>query len=261
MEYLIDKEIKSGIYKITNIINNKYYIGSAYNLYKRFKEHKSALKNNRHHNTQLTRFINKYGLDKLKFELLEACDVLELEFKEQYYISTTKLIFNETLNVNSCNRGKQLSEEHKQNISKSIKNKNITRSDETKSKISIANKGRVGKYERTDEQKQILKDKVVNNLERNKKISDALKGRKVNWIQHSDKTKKKIGEKNKLNNCKQILQLDIENQLIKEWNSISEASTYYSYISNLASIRSSISCCLTGKTKTALKFKWKYKNE
>jgi hypothetical protein len=40
----------SGIYKI--IINSKVYIGSSKNCYKRFKDHLSALKNNRHCNVK-----------------------------------------------------------------------------------------------------------------------------------------------------------------------------------------------------------------
>lgn len=259
MEYKINKIIKSGIYKITNKINKKYYIGSAYDLYKRFKEHKSALENNRHHNKQLTRFVNKYNINNLNFELLEECSILELECKEQYYISNSKNLFNETLDVKSPNRGKKLSKKHKLNISNSIKLKNIKRSEETKQKISKANKGKTGKYERTNEQKCILKNKILNNLERNQKISKALKGRKVNWINHTEETKQKIGEKNKYNNCKPVLQLDKQNNIIKEWYSISEASRYYSYYSNFESVRSSISDCLRGKTKTSLKFKWKYK--
>lgn len=182
MKYYIDECIQSGIYKITNEINKKYYVGSACDLYKRYKDHRSALENNRHHNKQLTRFVNKYGLDKLKFCLLEECKPEELELKEQYYITDGKNLFNETIDVKSCNRGKKLSEEHKQRISKSIKAKRIKRSDETKAKISEANKGKVGKYERTDETKQIVADKLKNNSERGKKISEALKGRKINWI-------------------------------------------------------------------------------
>jgi hypothetical protein len=95
--------------------------------------------------------------------------------------------------------------------------------------------------------------------ESKRKISEGLKGRKVDWVKHTDITKQKIGEKNKYNNCKPILQIDQNNNIIKEWYSISEASQYYSYISNIKSIRSSISDCLRGKTKTSLKFKWKYK--
>jgi group I intron endonuclease len=257
MEYNIDINIKSGIYRIVNTINDKYYIGSAYDLYKRFKDHKSALKSNRHHNKQLTRFVNKYGLDKLNFELLEECNIEKLELKEQYYISNTKNIFNETLFVDAINRGRKLSDSHKQKISESIKSKGIIRSEETKAKISKANKGH--KYNLGKIHTKETKLKLSNNLERNKKISESLKGRKVDWVKHTDITKQKIGEKNKYNNCKPILQIDQNNNIIKEWYSISEASQYYSYISNIKSIRSSISDCLRGKTKTSLKFKWKYK--
>jgi group I intron endonuclease len=119
MKYYISGHIQSGIYKITNKINKKYYIGSAYDLYKRYKDHRGALEGNRHHNKQLTRFVNKYGIDNLEFDLLEECSIEELESREQYYITNSKNIFNETLDVKACNRGKKLSEEHKQNISKS----------------------------------------------------------------------------------------------------------------------------------------------
>jgi group I intron endonuclease len=182
MKYYISGHIQSGIYKITNKVNKKYYIGSANDLYKRYKDHRNALESNRHHNKQLTRFVNKYGLDKLKFCLLEECQSEDLESREQYYITNSKNLFNETIDVKACNRGKKLSKEHKQRISESIKAKGIKRSDETKAKISEANKGKVGKYERTNKTKQIVADKLKNNSERGKKISEALKGRKINWI-------------------------------------------------------------------------------
>jgi group I intron endonuclease len=195
MKYYISGHIQSGIYKITNKINKKYYIGSAYDLYKRYKDHRSALEGNRHHNKQLTRFVNKYGIDNLEFDLLEECSIEELESREQYYITNSKNIFNETLDVKACNRGKKLSEEHKQNISNSIKAKNIIRSEETKTKISKANKGRTGKYERTEEQKQKARDKAINNSERSRKISEALKGRKNTWTtKHTEETKLKISK-------------------------------------------------------------------
>ncbi len=187
MKYYVSGHIQSGIYKITNKINKKHYVGSAYDLYKRYKEHRSALTSNRHHNNQLTRFVNKYGIDNLEFNLLEECKPEELELREQYYINNNKNLFNETIDVKSCNRGKKLSEEHKQRISKSIKDKNITRSEETKNKISEANKGKVGKYKRTNKIKQTVADKIKKNTERSKKISEALKGRKITWI--TNKTK------------------------------------------------------------------------
>ena len=40
----------SGIYKITNTINNKVYIGQAQNLYVRVREHLKGYKNNKNNN-------------------------------------------------------------------------------------------------------------------------------------------------------------------------------------------------------------------
>jgi group I intron endonuclease len=179
MKYYISGHIQSGIYKITNKINKKYYVGSAYDLYKRYKEHRSALVSDRHHNIQLTRFVNKYGIDNLQFNLLEECLIEELEAKEQYYITNGKNIFNETVDVKACNRGKKLSEEHKQRISESIKAKGIKRSKETKQKISKANKGH--KFNLGKNHSEETKQKISNNKERSKKISNALKGRKITW--------------------------------------------------------------------------------
>ena len=76
-----------------------------------------------------------------------------------------------------------------------LKAKNIIRSEETKTKISKANKGRTGKYERTEEQKQKARDKAINNSERSRKISEALKGRKNTWTtKHTEETKLKISK-------------------------------------------------------------------
>lgn len=49
------KEVKSGIYKITNVVNNKIYIGSACNIMQRFSNHKSSLRKGKHHSIYLQR--------------------------------------------------------------------------------------------------------------------------------------------------------------------------------------------------------------
>ena len=38
---------KSGVYKITNLINNKYYIGCTNNMSSRYRVHLHTLKNNK----------------------------------------------------------------------------------------------------------------------------------------------------------------------------------------------------------------------
>lgn len=64
--------MKSGVYIILNIINNKYYIGSSKNVYIRLREHKSNLKGNKHENQRLQNAVNKYGINNFEFESVKA---------------------------------------------------------------------------------------------------------------------------------------------------------------------------------------------
>lgn len=97
------------IYKITNTINNKIYIGQVYNktIYDRFARHiKEA---NPNHPILLDRAIYKYGKDNFTIEQIdEATSLQELNEKEKYWISfynsTNKNIgYNLTLGGNGGN--------------------------------------------------------------------------------------------------------------------------------------------------------------
>lgn len=76
----------SGIYKITNKINAKYYVGSACNFLKRYSTHLSTLKNNKHDNQYLQNAYLKHGSDQFIFEILELCSKKHLKEKEQCYL-------------------------------------------------------------------------------------------------------------------------------------------------------------------------------
>ena len=52
--------MNSGIYKILNKINGKFYIGSAVNFKRRFARHKRLLNINCHPNEYLQNAWNKY---------------------------------------------------------------------------------------------------------------------------------------------------------------------------------------------------------
>ena len=60
--------MNSGIYKITNKVNGKFYIGSSVDLKDRWRRHRSHLKNGSHVNTHLQRSYNKYGKEAFIFE-------------------------------------------------------------------------------------------------------------------------------------------------------------------------------------------------
>lgn len=81
--------IRSGIYRFTNIQNNKIYIGSAKNLRKRFTQHLSNLRLNKHHSQHLQNAWNKYGEDNFKYDIIEFVeDISILLIREQYYLDT-----------------------------------------------------------------------------------------------------------------------------------------------------------------------------
>lgn len=60
-----------GIYKITNKLNKRYYIGSSVDIQGRLNTHIWALRNNRHENPKLQRSWNKYGERAFTSETIE----------------------------------------------------------------------------------------------------------------------------------------------------------------------------------------------
>ena len=78
-----------GIYKITNLINNKSYIGQASNIEQRFLNHKTLpfSPKSSQYNSIFYRAIRKYGISNFSFEILEECKTEELDEKEIYWIA------------------------------------------------------------------------------------------------------------------------------------------------------------------------------
>src|SRR4051794_9917631 len=84
----------SGIYKITNINNNKFYVGSAYYIKGRWGKHRSQLRRNIHKNKYLQNAWNKNGETSFVFEILEECAKDVVIEREQYYIDLLKPEYN-----------------------------------------------------------------------------------------------------------------------------------------------------------------------
>jgi group I intron endonuclease len=74
-----------GIYKITNNITKKIYIGQSKDIYRRFEEHQYSsiiLKS-----TKLGKSLFKNGIKNHLFKIEEICNIDELNKKEGYYIN------------------------------------------------------------------------------------------------------------------------------------------------------------------------------
>lgn len=87
-----------GIYKITNKINGKFYIGQSNDIERRFNEHCTKWKQSR---IPLDLAIHKYGKENFLFEVLEECDLEELNQKETDWIIKLNAV---ELGYN-CNKG------------------------------------------------------------------------------------------------------------------------------------------------------------
>ena len=158
-----------GIYSITNISNNKKYIGQSVDVKSRIRNHKWALKHNKHQNDHLQKSFNKYGENCFVFDVICECKEDELDELEKYYISYYDCM-NPCKGYNSESGGnlnKHWSEEltqkmreirggensgmrgkhHTEETKAIMREKAIGRvlSDETKEKLSKAHKGKLAK--------------------------------------------------------------------------------------------------------------------
>lgn len=87
-----------GIYKITNKLNNKVYIGQSGRVESRLNAHENYAESMKNHNTELYEEMKHYGVENFKFELLEEVDITELEEKHiQEHIAKGCDLYNKIL--------------------------------------------------------------------------------------------------------------------------------------------------------------------
>lgn len=127
-----------GIYKITSPIGN-VYIGQSTNIESRFKGHQRST-----HCGKLQISFRKYGTDCHTFEVIEECEVENLNERERYWQDFYDVLGPKGLNMmltKTDDKSGYASEEVRKKVSKAGLGK-IT-SEETKLKMSLAAIGRV----------------------------------------------------------------------------------------------------------------------
>ena len=211
-----------GVYKISNLLSDRYYIGYSKNINKRFYVHRCKLKKSCHDNIFLQRAYNLDGEDKFIYEIIHRCNT-EKEAKEIELQYLTDLSIRDTLyNLNYNNSGGDLMTHHPDK--ELIREKILKSCAETMSKMSSEERkekygkngeknGMYGKTH-TEEARKIFSEVHKGNTytkgkkaseETKKKLSEIRKNKNTGeenpffGKHHTEETKQKIREKNKGN--------------------------------------------------------------
>jgi group I intron endonuclease len=256
-----------GIYKITNLINRKVYIGQSDNLLRRERQHFYLLENNKHRNDHLQRAYDKYGKNNFIFECIE--ETKDLDNREIHWINEYGGI-NSKLNYNLKDPlTNEYSDYTRVKKSKSIigkENPNYGRfwcqeqkDEASKKRIGVTLEERIGK-----EKADLAKEKMSKSQSGIKKhtIESKDKLRKANEGENNPaygKGERQAGEKNPMwgkpsVKRKSVQQYTKEGILVKEYDYLSQVLADGFSIGNVGSV-------CNGKLNTHKGFIWKFKEE
>lgn len=211
------------IYKITNLINNKCYIGKTLNtIQERWREHCSDYKKRDEEKRPLYSAMNKYGIENFKIEEIEQCNEDIINDREKYWIEyygSFKKGYNATLGGDG--------------------------------KAYLDRKLLIKTYNE------------VQNLKKSAKILNIDAGHLSKILKENNIEVKSSKEVQNEEYGKEIAMIDLEtNVIIKTFISLADAARYIKEQTNsTAEIRGMtvhIRQVAQGKRKTAYKYKWKF---
>jgi group I intron endonuclease len=203
--------IVSGIYKIVNKINGKYYIGSSSDINVRWKCHLKELSGGYHHNLHLQRAWKKYGPETFEFKIIKRnISVDGLLREEQLFLDDVKETRSSVYNLTFIAGKVEMTDEtrkkigfralgHKRNVGRkysteTIEKRKISRSwykshsELTKEKIRTAASGRILSMETKLKISESLKGKIPHNVDYtifefiNSRSGERFKGTKNDFI-------------------------------------------------------------------------------
>ena len=184
------------IYKITNLLNKKVYIGQTINDLRRRVGRRQL--NIHRYNEHLRKAVKKYGHDNFRIDVLEhCCKVEQLNKRERYWIKFyDSTNFHKGYNMDSCgNGGFHKSEDTKKKLS--IKCSGWHHTKETKRKITDSQLGEkhwaYGKKFSKQHIQNLRKSHLGNKQSKKtkEKIRKFMKKRKITWGDKISKAKTK----------------------------------------------------------------------
>jgi group I intron endonuclease len=184
----LDEIPLGGLYVIQNMVNGKFYVGSAKNFWKRWVLHRHLLNNNKHHSPYLQNSWNKYGEEAFTFLPLQCvADKQERLKLEQHFLDTLKPEYNGSPTATSC--------------------EGIVRSEATREKLRVAMRDpkrlaritEMGKQPKSEEHKKNISEAHIGmkaSEETCAKLREAWKSRRQKMIENP-KPKRIVSEETK----------------------------------------------------------------
>jgi group I intron endonuclease len=261
------------IYTLTDPITNEIrYVGKTNNLVRRLNAHIKRSKTNKYHSARWINSLIDKGF-KPVISIIEECTEKNWEEREIYWIGYYRELFDLTNILGGGGHtatygrlGKPWSEEQKINNRKARLGMSVNHTDEGKKnrangirKYCNENKKKVFQYSLDGEFIKEWDSAVDAGLELNITHSNITKvckgeGKRAGKFIWSYELKEMTKYENKKPITKQILQIDVNDSIINEFESTTEASL----ITKIS--RTAIINCLSGNSKSSGGFKWKYKN-
>ena len=150
-----------GIYKITNTITGDFYVGSSKDTKHRWKDHKCKSTWKNCPNNQMYLDMQKYGVEKFDFQVLEEAEESFLKEKEQQFIETLKPTYNSNrANGRDVERRKKYCKEYQKEYQKEYRSQLCSYNGELLTLNALSKRfRRAGIPNPTQEAKKYLLDK------------------------------------------------------------------------------------------------------
>lgn len=227
-----------GIYFISNLVNNKIYVGQSISIEKRWVHHKWKLRENNHENIKLQNAWNKYGEENFEFSIVCECEEKQLNTLEQYYIlNLESYLPNVGYNITLGGDGLFV---------KGINNK------VNKSVYCIETKTKYFSIAEATRQTGIRDSSILQCCKGNYKYAGKQGKQKLHWMYYEDFLEK--GEiidntpRKKVEKGHKVICIETK----EVFNSLKEASEKYKIES------ANIGACCRGKRTTAGEYHWMY---
>jgi group I intron endonuclease len=251
-----------GIYKITNNINGKVYIGQSICIERRWYQHKwdTDREDRLGYNSIIHKAFRKYGIENFSFEIIEECGQELLDEKERYWIEKLNTIQPNGYNIllggqevrgkiwRCVDCGKIVYKESKRCVECNNKHRVLISQSNRPEPLELAKMIKENGFEETGRQFS-----VSGNAIKKWCISYDIPSKKkelVEWYNSQIGVKESIKKPVK----RAVRQIDLKTgEVINSFNSLADAMRF------LGKKKSShiIECC-QGKLKQAYGFKWEY---